>query len=546
MLLVATPALAYAHGGMQPPAADLGGKKASLFLKLDPPVVTDSKQPIFITARFFDENTNQNFKEVTYRIFFKKDGKEIPISTEGGMFGGQGFFYDPNGNLVIKVTPKSSNTAVAKGEPEYQYGGIWNRGAPVPIEGPIFTEPGLYNLFVEVHTVGTTRTQVEPVLQYDVWVTPGREEVIKVPDGSKTLDVTVRNYYGTIEDSSYDAKTKTIRFSMPFDWASPMVDKIGMLHTEIFIPKALSDFDKESLRGTVNGIESPVFVDNFGEKETIVHFTISQAHLFELRDQIKAGNLTPDRAAFTLSPPEAEARVSQTTLESKSFKVILTTPEKLFSSSPTPVGVRISDKAGKPVQAATYEIVIAGKDNKEAYRAGGVTTPEGISSQDVMLKEPGPYTVRVDKINASSESVQVGINVEAAKPALPSSSSSSTTAAAGPSDAKVTAKISASKGTSIKIVNGKSGKAISKVTFEFDTDKLGSSIKPPKGWKVDAKGKVVTFTTAADGSDTSSSGGKPVKAGKAAIFIIPTAVKSFKWTTFDGSGKQLQAGTLKI
>src|SRR3712207_5907242 len=65
---------AFAHGGHQLPAADFEGKKDSLFVKLDPPVVTDISQPIFINARFFDENTNQNFEEVTYRIFFQKNG----------------------------------------------------------------------------------------------------------------------------------------------------------------------------------------------------------------------------------------------------------------------------------------------------------------------------------------------------------------------------------------------------------------------------------------------------------------------------------------
>jgi hypothetical protein len=32
---------AFAHGGHQPPAADFEGKKTSLFVNLDPPVVTD-------------------------------------------------------------------------------------------------------------------------------------------------------------------------------------------------------------------------------------------------------------------------------------------------------------------------------------------------------------------------------------------------------------------------------------------------------------------------------------------------------------------------
>jgi hypothetical protein len=106
---------AFAHGRHQPPAADFEGKKVSLFVKLDPPVVTDISQPIFKSARFFDENTNQNFEEVTYRIFFQKNGTEIPIVTEGGQFGGQGFFYDPEGDLQIQLVPRDTERVVARG-----------------------------------------------------------------------------------------------------------------------------------------------------------------------------------------------------------------------------------------------------------------------------------------------------------------------------------------------------------------------------------------------------------------------------------------------
>ena len=56
---------AFCPCGQQQSAADFEGKKASLFVKLDPPVVIDICQPIFISARFFDENTNQNFQELT-------------------------------------------------------------------------------------------------------------------------------------------------------------------------------------------------------------------------------------------------------------------------------------------------------------------------------------------------------------------------------------------------------------------------------------------------------------------------------------------------
>ena len=414
-LILFTPVFpsAFAHGGHQPPAADFEGKKASLFVKLDPPVVTDISQPIFISARFFDENSNQNFEEVTYRIFFQKDSTEIPIVTEGGQFGGQGFFYDPEGDLQIRVVPRDTETVVARGEAEPQFGGIWNRGGPIVVEGPIFIEPGLYNLFIEVHTVGTTRTQVDPALRYDVWVTPGREEAINISEGGQTQQVKIRNYYGAIDSSNYDPGTKTIQFSMPFDWTSDMIGRIGMLHTEVFIPKALSDFNKQSLNATVNGISVPVAVDTYTPEATIVHYTISKTKLENIASKVTSENRTPDKAVFALGPPDpdSEVKVAQVSAESENYRVGLTWPEQMLPQQPVTFGIRITDKSDTPVYAAAYEFALVDKDGNEITRSGGVTTPEGLSSQDVTFASPGSFNVRVEKIKDTNESVQSGLTV---------------------------------------------------------------------------------------------------------------------------------------
>jgi hypothetical protein len=415
-LMLAVPVLpsASAHGGHQAPSADFSGKQASLFVKLDPPVVTSIEEPVFISARFFDANTNENFREVTYRFYFEKDGVEIPIqsvaSSGGQSYGGQGFFYDPNGNVELKIVPRDTQNVRAEGYPEGQFGGIWNNGNPITVQGPLFTEAGLYNLFVEIWTEGSTRTLVDPPLQYDIWVTPGREETIAA-GGNR--EIKVRNYYGAIDESRYDEETKTISFSMPFDWQSDLPTRIGMLHTEVFIPKELSDFDHQSLRGTVNGFQVPVFVDNFSSNEIIVHYTISRKNLEDLQSKIQADNRSPGEAMFALSPPdpESETHFMQVESESASYLVSLTMPEQIFPQQAVPIGVRISDKQGNPVSAATYELVIEDGSGNVLSRSGGSTTPEGLSSQDINFDVQGSFTVRVEKINASNESVQSSIQV---------------------------------------------------------------------------------------------------------------------------------------
>lgn len=76
-----------------------------------------------------------------------------------------------------------------------------------------------------------------------------------------------------------------------------------------------------------------------------------------------------------------------------------------------PFGVRINDRQGNPVSAATYELVIEDGAGNVLSRSGGSTTPEGLSSQDVTFDAQGSFTVRVEKINASNESVQSSIQV---------------------------------------------------------------------------------------------------------------------------------------
>lgn len=408
---------AFAHGGMQPPAADFSGKKVSLFVSLEPTVVANQNDPVYINARLFDENTNINFKHVNYRIYFQKDGTNIPIITEGdSRMGGLGFFYDPEGDLQIKIVPTDRPNAVAKGEAEPFLGGIWNRGGPVVVEGPIFTEPGLYNLFIEIWTVDTPKTQVADPLKYDIWVTPGREEMISANEGGQTYEIKVRNYYGAIENSSFDQHNKTIEFSMPFNWTSDLPNRMGMLHTEVFIPKALSDFDKDSLRGKVNGIDVPVFVVPTrisGEDSAVVHFTISQKNLMNIAEKIRSENRSPHDAIFTLSPPspDTEIRLVQVSPESDNYKVSLTWPEQVFPGQPVTFGIGIEDKSGNAIPSAPFELIVMDKDGNQVSRAGGVTTPEGISSQDVTFDSQGSFKVKVDKIKGTSESVESAITV---------------------------------------------------------------------------------------------------------------------------------------
>jgi hypothetical protein len=97
------------------------------------------------------------------------------------------------------------------------------------------------------------------------------------------------------------------------------------------------------------------------------------------------------------SDPDSEVKVAQVSAESQNYKVALTWPEQILPEQPVTFGIRITDKSDTPVSAAAYELVLVDKDGNQVPRSGGVTTPEGISSQDVTFASPRSFNVRVEK-----------------------------------------------------------------------------------------------------------------------------------------------------
>jgi hypothetical protein len=392
---------AFSHGGMEPPPVNLGGKQASVFVKLDPPVITgEENKDVFINVRFYDKATSENFEQVTYRIWVIKDEEKIL----------QEWFYDPDGDLTVKIVPRNSDAVKVFGDREPQLNGLYNRAGPVVVEGPIFVERGLHNLFIEIFSVGTTRTLVDPPLQFDAWVGLAYEEIYPVSYNGGSYDVKIRNFYDKIESFNFDPNTLTMQFSTPFNWSREFLDKIGMLHLEMFIPKALAEFDSESLRGTINGLPVPVFVDTYAEDNVVVHYTISSQNLQNLADDVLAQNGSVDEVVFGISPSESEIIEISSTLNSEHYRVEVSWPEQILTDIPVPLSLFFYDVNGNRIPEATYDLILE-KDGQMIFNRNGVSTSEGFASHDIIFTSQGPVTVRVSKINGSDETVEMMINV---------------------------------------------------------------------------------------------------------------------------------------
>src|ERR671923_2327808 len=103
---------AYADGLTQEnlPPASVGNRKASLFVKVNPPILTtDNRQNAFMQFRLFDAKNNQTIQHVTYEITITKGINATSSSTQQQQPLLQDFFHAHNGLLTIKVQPTNGS-----------------------------------------------------------------------------------------------------------------------------------------------------------------------------------------------------------------------------------------------------------------------------------------------------------------------------------------------------------------------------------------------------------------------------------------------------
>ncbi|HZC88997.1 MAG TPA: hypothetical protein VE199_05200, partial [Nitrososphaera sp.] len=127
------------------PPATLGNRQASLFVKVNPPILTtSSKQDAFMQFRLFDANTNETVKYTTYNIEVTKG------TAENGTSIMQGFFQAPNGLLTLKIEPQAGPLTIYGNQDPILNAYVADPGGTVNIRGPLLLDGGLYHFHIEI------------------------------------------------------------------------------------------------------------------------------------------------------------------------------------------------------------------------------------------------------------------------------------------------------------------------------------------------------------------------------------------------------------
>src|ERR671912_99997 len=293
------------------PPASVGDREASLYTKINPPILTsDSKENAFFELRLFETKTDENIKFVSYFITVEKDDQVLM----------RDLFHSPEGPLKFKINPIASGSVNVSGSsPEPFLGGWTSETGDFTINGPLLLEGGLYHFAIEIFGIDNPRNIFTPenAPRFDSWLSVGdvyREDII---DNEQNYNITLISYYDQIQNFEYDSQESNMSWIMPFNWDLKRIqDNNIFVHEEIKIPKTLTKFSEtNAFDALVNGnplVGRSIALDTFTEENNfIIHLLLNKADIIKIAETMNNNtnnnnnnNNTANKMTFSLSPAE--------------------------------------------------------------------------------------------------------------------------------------------------------------------------------------------------------------------------------------------------
>jgi hypothetical protein len=289
---------AYADGLTQEnlPPATVGNRKASLFVKVSPPILTtDTKGNTYLQMRLFDANTNETIQHVTYDITVTKGTSQAGSGTKPIL---RDFFHAHNGLLTLKIEPinTTGGQVTINGERDpFQNAWVADPGGTINIRGPVLNQGGLYHVHIEIFGIDNDRNLFIPeqAPKFDSYLSVGDVYRNNIVDSGQKHNTTLISYYDKINDFKFNPNTKNITWQMPFDWNLSRIKQQNIfVHEELRLPKSWKSFVGSGFAGsfnaTVNGIPvtgRSLAIDPFSYPDALVlHYLINKDDIIKIAE----------------------------------------------------------------------------------------------------------------------------------------------------------------------------------------------------------------------------------------------------------------------
>jgi hypothetical protein len=291
---------AYADGLTQEnlPPASVGNRKASLFVKVNPPILTtDNRQDAYMQFRLFDANNNKTIEHVTYEITVNKGTTSTSASINQKPLL-LDFFHAHNGLLTLKIQPSNGTLTIYGEQDPFQNAWVADPGGTINVKGPVLLEGGLYHFHIEIFSIDNDRNIFLPqnAPKFDSYLSVGDVYRNKWNYQNQIYNTTLISYYDKIDSLNFDPAKKSFSWTMPFNWnLSRIQEQPIFVHEEMRLPKSWKGFgDSPRFNATVNGqtlTGRSVAIDPFSFPDAmVVHYLINKNDIIKLAQEQQVSN----------------------------------------------------------------------------------------------------------------------------------------------------------------------------------------------------------------------------------------------------------------
>jgi hypothetical protein len=395
----------YADGLFQEnlPPASIGDRQASLFVKINPPILTsDTKQDAFLQFRLFDAKTDENIKFTTFIIEVTKgtDMDAEPVLKRDA-------YLAEDGILTLKIQPADGPVRVFATREDFLQAWKADPGGTINIQGPVLQEGGLYHFRIELLTVDNIRKLFNPedAPVFDTYLSVGDVFSETVQHEGQNYDTTIISYYDKVQDFNFEGQSKTYSWSMPFDWNIERINSAPniFVHEEIKIPKSFTGVgDISTFDATVNDMSitgGKIAVDPFAsETEIIVHFLLNKKDILGMANNVQPGT---SEMTFTLAPAsDGEEKTStEIATDTGGIHVLMNwQPSQLEAGTESTLELTFIDVLNDNIkldQDVKYDLRMLDNDGNEVYTKTDLVAKTGSDVQTMTFPENKTYRTEI-------------------------------------------------------------------------------------------------------------------------------------------------------
>ncbi|MGB6531443.1 MAG: hypothetical protein WBF33_25325 [Candidatus Nitrosopolaris sp.] len=224
------------------PPASVGNRQLSLYLKVNPPILTTAaSHSAYMQFRLFDTSNNQTIQHVTYLITVTRGTSsskmQKPLLVD--------FFHAHDGLLTLHVEPNPGLLTIYGEQDPFLNAWVADPGGNILIRGPLLLQGGLYHFHVEIFTVDNDRSLFIPqqAPKFDAYLSVGSVYDKNEIYHNHNYNTTLISYYNQIHNLNFNPSTPMFTWSMPFDYNMTRIKQQPIfVHEEMRLPKILERF----------------------------------------------------------------------------------------------------------------------------------------------------------------------------------------------------------------------------------------------------------------------------------------------------------------